>query len=137
MALLCERSGTPLPEAPVRLDELIRRPQITYFMLAEVDENRPRLTPAVANRVEIEIKYEGYIKKQQEQAVKMGRFLAVDIQDIDFEKIKGLRIEAKEKLLKVNPKTIGQAMGISGVSPADISILMLEAAKRRRERKML
>ena len=137
LASLCELSGTPLPAAPVRLDELIRRPQITYAMLSDVDENRPRLTPAIANRVEIEIKYEGYIKKQQEQADKMGRYLAVDIQDINFETIKGLRLEAKEKLLKVDPKTIGQAMGISGVSPADISILMLEAAKRRRERKTL
>jgi tRNA uridine 5-carboxymethylaminomethyl modification enzyme len=137
LALLCERSGTPLPAAPMRLDELIRRPQITYAMLARVDENRPCLTPAIANRVEIEIKYEGYIKKQREQALKMGKYLAVDIQDINFEEIKGLRLEAKEKLLKVNPITIGQAMGISGVSPADISILMLEAAKRRRERKTL
>jgi tRNA uridine 5-carboxymethylaminomethyl modification enzyme len=135
LAQICSAAGTPEPAAPAKLDELIRRPQISYGMLAGIDESRPNLPDAITRRAEIEIKYEGYIKKQLEQAERMRRFNLIDISGIQLEQLKGLRIEAKEKLLKVRPQTIGQAMGISGVSPADISVLMLEAAKRRRERK--
>ncbi len=135
LSALCARLATALPNDTVRIDELLRRPQLDYAALEEIDPNRPDLSPAIVNRVEVEIKYEGYIKKQKEQAEKMNRYRAVGIEEIDMDSVKGLRLEAKEKLKKIKPKTIGQAMGISGVSPSDVSVLMLEVAKRKRERK--
>ena len=130
---LLEAQGTAPILSGVKMADLLRRPQITYAMLAPFDQKRPQLPRAVADQVEIEIKYAGYIQKQKAQAAEMQRLRGISLSNIDFSKISGLRIEAREKLKKVAPQSLGAAMHISGVSPADISVLMLELARRRRE----
>jgi tRNA uridine 5-carboxymethylaminomethyl modification enzyme len=87
-----------------------------------------------AEQVEIEIKYKGYNEKQLEQAAQIARLRRMSLEGIDLSKVQGLRIEAREKLAMVNPESIGRRMNISGVSPADISVLLIELAKRRREK---
>lgn len=131
-ALLVENQTAPIGSG-VKAADLLRRPQITYAMLEPFDSNRPELPRAIADQVEIEIKYEGYIQKQRAQAAEMLRLRGISLADIDFMSIKGLRMEAREKLSKVSPSNLGAAMAISGVSPADISVLMLELSRRRRE----
>ena len=131
---LMKLQGTASVISGIKMADLLRRPQITYAMLEPFDEKRPQLPRAVADQVEIEIKYEGYIQKQRAQAAEMQRLRGIDLGDIDYSEIKGLRIEAREKLKKVSPKSLGAAMNISGVSPADISVLMLELSRRRREK---
>ena len=126
---------TTAVQTGIRLADLIRRPQLGYREIAPLDIDRPSLSSRVMEQVETEIKYEGYIKKQKIQAEQMQRYRSMQMDHIDVMAVKGLRIEAKEKLLKVSPKTIGQAMNISGVSPADISMLLLELSKKRREEK--
>ncbi len=130
---LLETEGTASVASGIKVADLLRRPQITYAMLAPFDEKRPQLPRSVADQVEIEIKYAGYIQKQRAQAAEMQRLRNMDLSGIDFSNIKGLRIEAREKLKKVAPQSLGAAMNISGVSPADISVLMLELSRRRRE----
>ncbi len=130
---LLEAEGTAAISSGVKMADLLRRPQLSYAMLAPFDEGRPILPRAVADQTEIEIKYAGYIQKQRAQAAEMQRLRDISLHDMDFCKIKGLRIEAREKLTKVAPQSLGAAMAISGVSPADISVLMLELARRRRE----
>lgn len=110
----------------VRLIELIKRPELGYEALKEVDITRPDIDKNIFEQIEIEIKYEGYIKRQQSQIAEMRRLENKELQkDINYENIKGIRLEAKEKLKKVNPINIGQASRISGVSPADISVLLV------------
>ncbi len=128
------QNGTAAVQTGVRLAELLRRPQITYAMLAPFDENRPGLPAPVAQQAEVEIKYEGYIQKQLAAARRMQQYRKVSLAGIDFLSLRGLAREAQEKLHRASPQNIGQAMEISGVSPADISILMLAAAQKRRER---
>ncbi len=130
---LLETQGTAPISSGVKMADLLRRPQITYAMLAPFDQKRPQLPRAVADQAEIEIKYAGYIQKQKAQAAEMQRLRDISLGNINFSEIKGLRIEAREKLQKVAPQSLGAAMNISGVSPADISVLMLELARRRRE----
>lgn len=130
---LLEAQGTAPVASGVKIADLLRRPQITYSMLAPFDEKRPQLPRAVADQVETEIKYAGYIQKQRAQAAEMQRLRDIDLSGIDFLDVKGLRIEAREKLKRVAPQSLGAAMNISGVSPADISVLMLELSRRRRE----
>ncbi|MFV0497282.1 MAG: tRNA uridine-5-carboxymethylaminomethyl(34) synthesis enzyme MnmG [Candidatus Fimivivens sp.] len=130
---LLEKQGTVRIISGIKMADLLRRPQMTYALLAPFDQNRPKLPHAVADQVEIEIKYAGYIEKQRTQAAEMQRLRGVDLRGIDFYKIKGLRVEAREKLEKVGPESLGAAMNISGVSPADISVLMLELSRRRRK----
>ena len=116
--------------------ELLKRPQVTYRGLAPFDPERPALHPHVAEQVEIEVKYEGYLKKQQAQVAWMRRLETMPLGDrVDYQSIRGLRLEAVEKLQKLRPATLGQAGRISGVSPADISVLMiwLEAGKGRND----
>lgn len=125
--------GTTEIKSGVRLAELLCRPQVSYDALSPFDENRPALPHAVQDRVETEIKYAGYIEKQKSQAKQMQRLRSVSLSDMDFSGIAGLRNEAREKLSKVKPQSLGAAMNISGVSPADISVLMLEISRRRRE----
>lgn len=117
----------------VKLAELLRRPQISYKDLAPFDKTRPALPSRVIDQLETEIKYEGYIQKQKESAERVQRTASQSLENIDLSSISGLRIEAKEKLLKIKPATIGQAMNISGVSPADISVLILECARQKRK----
>lgn len=114
----------------MKLIELIKRPQISYDDLAPFDTERPDLPPEIFEQVEIELKYEGYIKRQQAQINEMRR-LEVKLlpKDIDYNAIEGLRLEAREKLSKIRPHSVGQASRISGVSPSDISVLLIYLAK--------
>lgn len=116
----------------VRLIDLIKRPQLGYEALSEIDENRPNIDRNIFEQVETEIKYEGYIKRQLiviDQVRRLeGKILP---ENIDYNAIDGLRLEAREKLTKVRPENIGQASRISGVSPADISVLVIYLASLR------
>lgn len=132
-ALLVSRETSPLTTG-VRLIELLKRPQIGYEMLAPFDPNRPELPREVYEQVEISIKYDGYIKRQQAQIEEMRRLEVKKIpQETDYNKIVGLRKEAQEKLSKIRPENVGQASRISGVSPADISVLLIHLAGKGRE----
>ena len=118
----------------VRLADLIRRPQLNYEILKEVDRERPDLPAAVFENVEIEIKYEGYIKRQKADIAEMRRLEERRLPaKINYKEIVGLRTEAQEKLQKVMPASVGQASRISGVSPADISVLLIWLARGRGE----
>jgi len=115
-----------------KLVELIRRPQLGYFELAPFDKTRPELPDDICEEVEIEVKYEGYIKRQQAQINEMRRLEGKKLpESIDYTKITNLRLEAQEKLNKVRPESIGQASRIDGVSPADISVLLIYLEKER------
>lgn len=117
---------TSAVDGSVHLAELIRRPQIDYVCLAEFDKERPDLPFDVVEKAEIEIKYAGYIKKQLAQANELRRLERRLIPDnINYSEITGLRLEAAEKLEKIRPASIGQAVGISGVNPADITVLLI------------
>lgn len=110
----------------VRLIDLLKRPQLGYEELKTVDTERPSLDPNIFEQVEIEIKYEGYIQKQLKQVEQMRKLETKLLpKDFDYREIKGLRLEAQEKLNKIKPLNIGQASRISGVSPADISVLLI------------
>ena len=127
--ILVSRETSPL-ETGCRLIDLIKRPQLDYESLADFDKDRPDLPKDVFEQVEIEIKYEGYIRRQLAQAQEMRRLEAKKLdENTDYTTITGLRMEAQEKLNKVKPKSIGQASRISGVSPADISVLMIYLKK--------
>ncbi len=127
---LLEENGTAVMTTGMRLSDLIKRPQLNYDMLAPFDEERPSLPFSVKEKVEVEIKYEGYITRQQAQVNEMLRLESRVIpNDLNYDDIKGLRLEAIEKLKKIRPKNIGQASRISGVSPADVSVLLIYLAK--------
>ena len=131
---ILESLGTTKINTGVKLSDLIKRPQVKYEDLKEIDEQRPDLPFEVKNEVEIQVKYEGYINLEQKQVEKFKKLETKKIpEDINYEDVKGLRIEAKQKLIKVKPLSVGQASRISGVSPADISVLLiyLETSKRR------
>lgn len=118
--------GTSAMTTGVRLIDLIRRPQLGYDELKPFDKTRPDYPDSVFEQVEIEVKYEGYIKRQLAQAEEMRRIESRELpQTIVYKDIAGLRLEAQEKLDRVKPKNLGQASRISGVSPADISVLMI------------
>lgn len=127
--LLVSRETAPMNKG-MKLIELIKRPQISYDDLAPFDTERPDLPPEIFEQVEIELKYEGYIKRQQAQINEMRR-LEVKLlpKNIDYNAIDGLRLEAREKLSKIRPHSVGQASRISGVSPSDISVLLIYLAK--------
>lgn len=127
---LLEENGTAPISTGTRLSDLVKRPQIGYDMLAPFDKERPDLPYSVREKVETEIKYEGYIARQQAQVNEMLRLEGKAIpNDIDYSSVYGLRLEAVEKLNKIRPANIGQASRISGVSPADISVLLIFLAK--------
>ena len=110
----------------VRLSELIKRPELNYNILSEIDSNRPNLTKQEAEEVNISLKYEGYINLENEQVERFKKLENKKLpEDINYEEIKGLRLEARQKLNKVRPLSVGQASRISGVSPADISVLLI------------
>ncbi len=111
---------------PTSLYELIKRPELDYFNIEEIDIDRPKLSKDVQLQINIISKYEGYIQKQLEQVQQFAKFEKKRIpEDVMYENIKGLRIEAIQKLSKIKPESIGQASRISGVSPADITVLMI------------
>ena len=124
--------GTQPLSTGVRLIELLKRPQLSYEALAPVDPTRPALEPNILEQVEVEIKYEGYIRRQEAQVNEMRRLEHKKLpKDVDYAGIVGLRLEAQEKLQKVRPVNLGQASRISGVSPADISVLMIWLSQRQ------
>ena len=123
---MLETRGTTAVTTGVRAVELLRRPQISYQDLAPFDPTRPEQSEEVTEQVEIELKYEGYIKRQVSQVEEMRRLEKRPIPaDISYDGVYGLRLEAVEKLKKIRPLNIGQASRISGVSPADISVLLI------------
>ena len=127
-------NGTSALTTGVRLSELIKRPELNYKLLGQIDNDRPILTKQEADEVNIQLKYEGYINLEKEQVEKFKKLESKKLpENIDYEEIKGLRLEARQKLNKVKPLSVGQASRISGVSPADISVLLiyLETINRR------
>ncbi len=123
--LLTALGSTPLKSGST-LAELITRPELTYDMLAPIDKNRPELPYDVTEQVEIELKYEGYIRRQMSQVAQFKKMEHKRIPaDIDYDAIPSIRIEARQKLKQVRPENVGQASRISGVSPADISVLLV------------
>ena len=123
--LLKNNNSSPLTTG-VKMSELLRRTEMNYEMLGEIDENRKELPKDVTEEVEIEVKYKGYIKLQQAQVEKFKKLENKLLpKEIDYSEIKGLRLEARQKLNKIKPNSVGQASRISGVSPADISVLLI------------
>ena len=123
--MLAARESTPVTNS-ARLADLLRRPQVTYADIAPFDPDRPQLPQAVTEEVEIQVKYAGYLARQEKQVSEFkkeeSRLLP---EDIDYLSIGGLRVEAREKLAQIRPMSIGQAGRISGVSPADIAVLLI------------
>lgn len=129
--ILVSRETSPITTG-VRLIELLKRPQLDYECLKAVDTNRPQIDPNIFEQVEIEIKYEGYINKQLHQVEQMRKLENKKLpKDLDYTTIIGLRLEAQEKLNKIKPVSIGQASRISGVSPADVSVLLIWLAQNK------
>ena len=130
-ALLAEHSST-LITTGIKLSELLRRPELSYKILAPVDKDRPTLSSAVCRTVEISVKYEGYIKRELAEAERKKKLEEKPLpKDLDYTTVLGLRLEAAEKLNIVRPTSVGQASRISGVNPADISVLLIYLASRR------
>ena len=124
-AVLVSRETSPM-EKGVKMIELLKRPQLNYDVLDPFDKTRPDLPYEIFEQVEIDIKYEGYIKRQQMQINDLRRLEVKRLpENLDYNLITGLRLEATEKLCKIRPETVGQASRISGVSPADISVLLI------------
>ena len=129
-ALLAEKGEPPVKNS-VRLSDLLRRPRLTYDDLAPVDLERPELPKAVTEQVEISIKYEGYIARQERQVAEMRRLEGKALPaDMDYLSMNGLRLEARQKLDAIRPLNLGQASRISGVSPADVAALMIALQSR-------
>ena len=130
---LLEEKGSTLLKSGTTIAELIRRPELNYEDLASIDKERPELPWDVKQQVEINLKYEGYIKRQLKQVEQFKKLEAKKIpEDLDYEKVGSLRIEARQKLEEYRPISIGQASRISGVSPADISVLLVYLEQYRR-----
>jgi tRNA uridine 5-carboxymethylaminomethyl modification enzyme len=124
-ALLVANGSTPLSTG-IKLGDLLRRPELTYELLGAIDKERPTLPRSVTTTVAIQIKYEGYIKRELAEVEKQHRLEEKLIPaDISYRDIYGLRLEAAEKLEKIRPMNIGQASRISGVNPADVSVLLI------------
>ena len=127
-----ERHGSTLLKSGTTLGELIRRPELNYEELAEIDEARPKLREDVQEQVNIEIKYKGYIQRQKRQVEQFKKLETKKIpKDLDYDDVYSLRLEAKQKLKEYGPTSIGQASRISGVSPADISVLLVYLESHR------
>jgi tRNA uridine 5-carboxymethylaminomethyl modification enzyme len=128
--ILVSRGTSPVTSG-VHLIDLLRRPELNYAVLAPIDTGRPELPDAVLENVEIEIKYEGYIRRQKADIAEMRRLEKRLLpREINYKEITGLRLEAQEKLEKIRPASIGQASRISGVSPADLSVLLIWLARQ-------
>ncbi|MBQ9920157.1 MAG: tRNA uridine-5-carboxymethylaminomethyl(34) synthesis enzyme MnmG, partial [Clostridia bacterium] len=128
---MLEKKGTVPLSTGVRLADLIRRPQLSINDILPFDNEKPDLSEEILDKIETELKYSGYIKRQLATVKEMHRMEATKLDvDTPYNEITGLRLEAREKLLKVKPLNIGQAMGISGVSPADISVLIIWLQKK-------
>lgn len=129
---ILEKCGTAPVSTGLRMSDALKRPEITYKSLEPVDKDRRELPSAVCEEAEIRIKYEGYIKRQEQQAEQFKRMENRLLpEDADYENIHGLRLEARQKLSKIRPKSLGQASRISGVSPSDVSVLIVWLEGRR------
>ncbi len=129
-AMLEEKGTAPVANS-ARLADLLRRPQVSYADLAPFDAGRPELSPAVTGEAEIQIKYAGYLARQEKQVEEFKKEEARRLpEDIDYYSIAGLRLEARQKLSDIRPMSIGQAGRISGVSPADIAVLLIYLEQR-------
>ena len=127
-----KKNNSTLLKSGIHLVELIRRPELSYLLTAELDENRPALDEDVCEQVNISIKYEGYIKRQMHQVEQFKKMEQKMIpREIDYSKVGSLRKEAVQKLTQLRPRSIGQASRISGVSPADISVLLIYLEQRK------
>ena len=129
---ILEELGTAPLKKGCKMIELLKRPQVTYKALTPIDVTRPELPYEVFEQVEISVKYEGYIVRQEQQIKEMRRIECKKIpKDLDYSTLKGLRLEAVEKLSKIKPENLGQASRISGVNPADVAALniILESMK--------
>ena len=123
---MLEARGTAPVANSARLADLLRRPQVSYADIAPFDESRPDLPASVTEEVEIQIKYAGYLARQEKQVEEFKKEESRRLPDtIDYRSIAGLRLEAQEKLQQIRPMSIGQAGRISGVSPADIAVLLI------------
>ena len=132
--ILVSRETSPLTTG-AKLIELLRRPQISYADLAPIDKNRPELDANIFEQVEIEVKYEGYIEKQLRQVEQLRKLENKKLpSDFDYTELNGLRLEAQEKLNKIKPSSIGQASRISGVSPADVNVLLIWLSSKRNDK---
>ncbi len=121
-----EKCGTSVLTTGTKMAELLKRPEITYLSLREIDEDMPSLTKQEAEEVEIQLKYEGYIKMQEAQVEKFKKLETKLLpEEIDYETVQGISLEARQKLNKFKPRSIGQASRISGISPADVSVLLI------------
>ena len=130
--IFLEKYGSTLLKSGITLAELVKRPELNYDKLAELDEGRPELPDDVREQVNIEIKYEGYIKRQMQQVAQFKKLEDKKLpEDFDYSEVNSLRREAVQKLNKVQPATIGQASRISGVSPADISVLLVHFTRKQ------
>ena len=130
--MFLEKYGSTLLKSGITLAELVKRPELDYVKLAKLDEGRPELPDDVTEQVNIEIKYEGYIKRQMQQVAQFKKLEDKKLpEDFDYSVVKRLRREAVQKLNKVQPATIGQASRISGVSPADISVLLVHFTRKQ------
>lgn len=129
-----EKHGSSRITSGVKLSELLKRTELTYKALWEIDNNRPLLDRLEAQEVEIQVKYEGYIRMQEDQVEKFKKLEDKHLDEsINYDEIKGLRIEARQKLNKIKPLSIGQASRISGVSPADVSVLLIYLEQQKRK----
>ena len=119
----------------VTLAELLKRPEVTYDNLGQIDKDRVPLSSHAINQLEVQIKYEGYINKQLNQIEKFKKLENKPLDEsINYEEIEGLRIEAVQKLNQIKPRSVGQASRISGVSPADINVILVYLEKQRRKK---
>jgi len=133
---LSSHGSTPL-KTGATLAELVRRPELNYFMLTEIDKKRPVLAEDVQEQVNINIKYEGYIRRQMQQVVQFKKMEGKRLpENFDYSVVKSLRKEAVQKLNQFQPASVGQASRISGVSPAYISVLLVYLEQSRQERNL-
>jgi tRNA uridine 5-carboxymethylaminomethyl modification enzyme len=129
-----EKLGSAPLNNKATLEDLIRRPHLTYDNLAPLDSDRPDLPEHTTAQLEVQIKYQGYIDKQLTQIARFKKLETKQLAEtLDYFSIDGLRLEAKQKLAQIKPLSMGQASRISGVSPADINVLMIYLEKQRRE----
>ena len=129
---LKDNNSSPI-QTGIKAAELLRRPEMSYEAMAKIDENRPDLPKNVRTTVEILIKYDGYIKRELAEAQRQKKLEDKQLpSDIDYKSILGLRLESAEKLDKIRPLSIGQASRISGVNPADINVLLIYLASRKK-----
>ena len=130
-----ERNNSALLKTGTTMAEIMCRPELSYDILAEIDPERKPLSDDVIEQVNINIKYDGYIKRQQKQVEQFKKLEKKRLpSNFDYNQISGLRIEAQQKLNLYQPLNIGQASRISGVSPADINVLLIHLEKERRKK---